>query len=74
MEKSWQEQEVSVNGVMVEFPVGGNGAHLKVNYLHERCGVGHLLMMNQAGFVTAEETRRSIELFAKEVYPAYCAV
>lgn len=31
--------------------------------------MGHLLMMNQAGFVTAEETRRSIELFAKEVYP-----
>jgi alkanesulfonate monooxygenase SsuD/methylene tetrahydromethanopterin reductase-like flavin-dependent oxidoreductase (luciferase family) len=42
----------------------------KVRYLHERCGVGHLLMMNQAGFMTAEETRRSMELFAKEVYPA----
>jgi len=27
-------------------------------------------MMNQAGFMTAEETRRSMELFAKEVYPA----
>lgn len=41
----------------------------KVKYLHERCGVGHLLMMNQAGFMTAQETRRSMELFAKEVYP-----
>jgi alkanesulfonate monooxygenase SsuD/methylene tetrahydromethanopterin reductase-like flavin-dependent oxidoreductase (luciferase family) len=41
----------------------------KVKYLHQRCGVGHLLMMNQAGFMTAQETRRSMELFAKEVYP-----
>ena len=41
----------------------------KVKYLHERCGVGHLLMMNQAGFMTAEQPRRSMELFAKEVYP-----
>ena len=39
----------------------------KIKYLHERCGVGHLLMMNQAGFMTAEETRRSMELFAREV-------
>lgn len=41
----------------------------KLRYLHERCGVGHLLMMNQAGFMTAQETRRSMELFAREVYP-----
>ena len=41
----------------------------KVKYLHDRCGVGHLLMMNQAGFMTHEETRRSMELFATEVYP-----
>ena len=41
----------------------------KVKYLHERCGVGHLLMMNQAGFMDAAETRRSMELFAREVYP-----
>ena len=41
----------------------------KVKYLHERCGVGHLLMMNQAGFMDPQETRRSMELFAREVYP-----
>ena len=32
-------------------------------------GFGHLLMMGQAGFLTREETNRSMELFAKEVYP-----
>lgn len=42
----------------------------QINYWHERCGIGHLLMMNQAGFMTAGQTRRSMELFAKEVYPA----
>jgi alkanesulfonate monooxygenase SsuD/methylene tetrahydromethanopterin reductase-like flavin-dependent oxidoreductase (luciferase family) len=35
---------------------------------HKR-GVGHLLMMQQAGAMTPEVTRRSLELFAKEVYP-----
>jgi hypothetical protein len=35
---------------------------------HKR-GVGHLLMMNQAGAMSPEVTRRSMELFAKEVYP-----
>src|SRR5581483_2493781 len=34
-----------------------------------RRGVGHLLMMNQAGAMSPEVTRRSMELFAKEVYP-----
>ncbi len=42
----------------------------KLTYLHERCNIGHMLMMNQAGFLSAEKTRRSMELFAKEVYPA----
>ena len=42
----------------------------KVKYLHERCSIGHLLMMSHAGFMSAEKTRRSLELFAKEVYPA----
>jgi hypothetical protein len=42
----------------------------KIRYLHERCGIGHLLMMNQAGFMTTEKVRRSMELFAQEVYPA----
>jgi alkanesulfonate monooxygenase SsuD/methylene tetrahydromethanopterin reductase-like flavin-dependent oxidoreductase (luciferase family) len=42
----------------------------KITYLYERCNTGHLLMMNQAGFMSAERTRRSMELFAREVYPA----
>ena len=36
----------------------------------EYCGgFGHLLMMAQAGFLTREETMRSMELFSREVYP-----
>jgi alkanesulfonate monooxygenase SsuD/methylene tetrahydromethanopterin reductase-like flavin-dependent oxidoreductase (luciferase family) len=42
----------------------------KMKYLHERCNIGHMLMMNQAGFMTHEKTCRNLELFAKEVYPA----
>jgi len=42
----------------------------KMTYLYERCNIGHILMMSHAGFMTAEKTRRSLELFAKEVYPA----
>ena len=42
----------------------------KIRYLHERCGIGHLLMMNQAGFMPGDKVRRSMELFAREVYPA----
>ena len=42
----------------------------RITEMHERLGVGHLLMMNQAGFMTGEETRRGLELFAREVYPA----
>lgn len=42
----------------------------KITYLHERCNIGHLLMMNHAGYMSPEKTRRSMELFAKEVYPA----
>ena len=41
----------------------------KIKYLYDRTGLGHLLMMNQAGFLDTNETRRSMELFAKEVYP-----
>jgi hypothetical protein len=29
-----------------------------------------MLMMSHAGFMNVEKTRRSLELFAKEVYPA----
>ena len=32
-------------------------------------GFGHLLMMGQAGFLTMEETRNSMTLFSREVYP-----
>jgi len=42
----------------------------RLTYLYERCNIGHMLMMSQAGFMSAEKTRRSLELFAKEVYPA----
>lgn len=42
----------------------------QIRYLHERCGIGHLLMMNQAGFMPADRVRRSMRLFAEEVYPA----
>jgi len=42
----------------------------KLTYLYERCGIGHMLMMSHAGFMSVEKTRRSLELAAKEVYPA----
>jgi alkanesulfonate monooxygenase SsuD/methylene tetrahydromethanopterin reductase-like flavin-dependent oxidoreductase (luciferase family) len=42
----------------------------RFKYLHERCGIGHMLMMSHAGFMSPEKTRRSLELIAKEVYPA----
>src|SRR5262249_13812030 len=42
----------------------------KVTCLYERCNIGHLLMMNEAGLMPTEKVRRSMELFAKEVYPA----
>jgi alkanesulfonate monooxygenase SsuD/methylene tetrahydromethanopterin reductase-like flavin-dependent oxidoreductase (luciferase family) len=32
-------------------------------------GFGHLLIMGQAGFLGAEETKRGTRLFAREVYP-----
>jgi alkanesulfonate monooxygenase SsuD/methylene tetrahydromethanopterin reductase-like flavin-dependent oxidoreductase (luciferase family) len=42
----------------------------RIRTLYERCGVGHLLMMNQAGAMPDHQVRRSLELFAHEVYPA----
>jgi alkanesulfonate monooxygenase SsuD/methylene tetrahydromethanopterin reductase-like flavin-dependent oxidoreductase (luciferase family) len=39
-----------------------------------RRGVGHLLMMNQAGSLDTEKTRRSMKLFAEEVYPELMAL
>jgi alkanesulfonate monooxygenase SsuD/methylene tetrahydromethanopterin reductase-like flavin-dependent oxidoreductase (luciferase family) len=42
----------------------------RITQLHERCRIGHLLMMNQAGFMPTESVRKSVGLFAREVYPA----
>jgi alkanesulfonate monooxygenase SsuD/methylene tetrahydromethanopterin reductase-like flavin-dependent oxidoreductase (luciferase family) len=42
----------------------------KIRYLHERCGIGHLLMMTHAGSMDSRSVRRSLDLFAREVYPA----
>ena len=42
----------------------------RIRTLYERCGVGHLLMMCQAGAMPDHQVRRSLELFAREVYPA----
>jgi alkanesulfonate monooxygenase SsuD/methylene tetrahydromethanopterin reductase-like flavin-dependent oxidoreductase (luciferase family) len=42
----------------------------RIRTLYERCGIGHLLMMNQAGAMPHHQVRRSLELFAREVYPA----
>jgi alkanesulfonate monooxygenase SsuD/methylene tetrahydromethanopterin reductase-like flavin-dependent oxidoreductase (luciferase family) len=64
--RSWAE--LQADGVVI---CGSPTTVIKrVREMHERLGVGHFLMMNQAGFMTAEETRRSMELFAREVYPA----
>jgi alkanesulfonate monooxygenase SsuD/methylene tetrahydromethanopterin reductase-like flavin-dependent oxidoreductase (luciferase family) len=42
----------------------------KIRTLYERCGIGHLLMMNHAGGMPDHQVRRSLDLFAHEVYPA----
>ena len=64
--RSWEK--LQEDGVVI---CGSPTTVLKrVREMHERLGVGHLLMMNQAGFMTADETRRSMKLFAREVYPA----
>jgi alkanesulfonate monooxygenase SsuD/methylene tetrahydromethanopterin reductase-like flavin-dependent oxidoreductase (luciferase family) len=42
----------------------------KLTYLQQECGAGNVLMMNQAGFMPTESVRRSLKLFAEEVYPA----
>jgi alkanesulfonate monooxygenase SsuD/methylene tetrahydromethanopterin reductase-like flavin-dependent oxidoreductase (luciferase family) len=46
----------------------------KITYLYERCQVGHLMMMMQAGFMPTEHTRKNLKLFAEEVYPAIRAL
>jgi alkanesulfonate monooxygenase SsuD/methylene tetrahydromethanopterin reductase-like flavin-dependent oxidoreductase (luciferase family) len=42
----------------------------RIRTLYERCGIGHLLMMNQAGAMPSHQVRNSLDLFAREVYPA----
>jgi alkanesulfonate monooxygenase SsuD/methylene tetrahydromethanopterin reductase-like flavin-dependent oxidoreductase (luciferase family) len=42
----------------------------RIRTLYERCGIGHLLMMNHAGAMPEHQVRNSLELFAHEVYPA----
>ena len=39
------------------------------NFWEYSGGFGHLLMMGQAGFMTYDETMRSMSLFTQEVYP-----
>ena len=39
------------------------------NFWEYSGGFGHLLMMGQAGFMTYEETLKSMKLFTEEVYP-----
>jgi alkanesulfonate monooxygenase SsuD/methylene tetrahydromethanopterin reductase-like flavin-dependent oxidoreductase (luciferase family) len=56
------------NGIIM---VGSPDTMIKrIRTLYERCGVGHLLMMNQAGFMPGHQVRRSLDLFAREVHPA----
>jgi alkanesulfonate monooxygenase SsuD/methylene tetrahydromethanopterin reductase-like flavin-dependent oxidoreductase (luciferase family) len=42
----------------------------KITHMYERCGVGHLLMMSRSGLLPTRKVRRSLELFATEIYPA----
>ena len=64
--KSWEE--LNENGIAI----WGNPETVikKITYLHERCQVGHLMMMMQAGFMPTKHTRHNLKLFAEEVYPA----
>ena len=38
--------------------------------MYERYRMGHLLFMGRTGAMPTAKVRRSLELFAKEVYPA----
>lgn len=42
----------------------------KITELYERTGVGHLILMNQAGEMTSNEVRDSLVLLHREVMPA----
>src|SRR5262249_5171149 len=44
----------------------------KITYLYERFGIGHLILLGRSGFMPTQKVRRSLELFAREVYPAIC--
>lgn len=61
-------EELQEKGIVL---VGSPDTMIKnIKLLHERTGLGHLLMMNEAGAMPIEKVRRSMELFAREVYPA----
>jgi alkanesulfonate monooxygenase SsuD/methylene tetrahydromethanopterin reductase-like flavin-dependent oxidoreductase (luciferase family) len=64
--KSWEE----LNDLGIAIWGNPDTVIKKITYLHERCQVGHLMMMMQAGFMPTEHTRKSLKLFAEEVYPA----
>ena len=42
----------------------------KITYMYERYRMGHLLFMGRTGAMPTAKVRRSLELFAREVYPA----
>ncbi len=42
----------------------------RIRTLYERCGIGHLLMMNHAGAMPDHQVRKCLELFSRAVYPA----
>ena len=67
--RGWQSwEELNENGVAI----WGNPDTVikKIKYLYGRAQIGHFMMMMQAGFMPTEHTRKSLKLFAEEVYPA----
>jgi alkanesulfonate monooxygenase SsuD/methylene tetrahydromethanopterin reductase-like flavin-dependent oxidoreductase (luciferase family) len=61
-------EKLQENGIVM---VGSPDTMIRrIRTLYERCGIGHLLMMNQAGAMPDHQVRKSLELFAREVYPA----
>jgi hypothetical protein len=64
--RSWEE----LNEIGIAIWGNPDTVIKKITYLYERCQVGHLMMMMQAGFMPTEHTRKNVKLFAEEVYPA----
>jgi alkanesulfonate monooxygenase SsuD/methylene tetrahydromethanopterin reductase-like flavin-dependent oxidoreductase (luciferase family) len=42
----------------------------KITHLYERFGIGHLILLGRSGLMPSQKVLRSLELFAREVYPA----